>query len=194
MTRREILQLNSLLTPNSPYFEQLLSKVQGQAHSELQRSMAALRDPAFGRNVAGAHAAAGLGLPGGDWPEPIRRIYQSLSHPEVPDALFILAELLHLPENQPKVAVMRALLLCPDGTNERIAEFFDYPAGTIKLVDQAYFNVRDRRNEVLYLERLRQAQRAAGDTLGFQLLTMAMRGAPVEVVLDAAGLSFVGCS
>lgn len=192
MTRHDIIQLLRLLPPGNAYAQWDITR-DSSSPTELERTHSALNNPAWGRHIASAYAEADTPLPEGPWPETILRAHHFFSHDQTCDDDLMLAEVLHLVQNQAQAGLMHALLLCPDGTDERIGEVFQYRPDVVRLTDQLYYNVRDRRDEPLYLSFQLHALLAAGDRSSYELLRLACRGAGVSAVLAEAGLDLFAC-
>ena len=93
---------------------------------------------------------------------------------------------------------MRALLSCPDGTDELIADRFQCATDAVQTVHELCWNVRDRKDEPLYRARLLRATRLAAESgleqavFGARLLTLATERGEAQLVLEAAGVSADG--
>lgn len=141
MTREQVETFARMLPTASPYFGLAFgAKPSEDPLSDWERIDRALIDPSFVWNVAASYA--GLPLPNLDWPAAVVRAHRYLSNPTLRDDNLVFAQTLNLPENGAQRGLMRALLLCEDGTDELIADLFQCDAEVVTLYSELFWNVR----------------------------------------------------
>lgn len=149
MTRTETEEFARRLAADTPCFPRGLS--------ELERTDYAMMVPGFGGMVARSFAqAAGapLSLPDIEWwPAAVRQAYLHWSG-LIDDPDITEVELLSLPENFDQRTIVACLLVCPEATDQIIAEYLDCSARVPQLFHDLFFNVRSRLEEPLFIIRL----------------------------------------
>ncbi|SRR6266568_2681487 len=198
MTREQVENFAQMLPAASPYFERVFgNRPSERPPSEWERIDKALLDPAFGWNVAASYPTMVLPLPDLDWPTAIVRAHRYLGNPNLRDDNLVFAQILNLPENGAQRGLMHALLLCEDGTDELIADWFQCGVDAVGLHSELFWNVRDRHADPLYLAHILQDNDLAGRSLregsqaqfGLELVRLASRTGKAQTVLAAAGVA-----
>ena len=136
MTTQQIQLLVLLLPPNSPYFHRVFGlRLRQQQPSLTERLQVALNDPALLWNIVQSYGEANLPLPQFQWPASIWRAYEFVTDPECIDESLTQAQELQTPERWAERDLIRALLMCPDATDERIAEVLGLDVEVIQLFE-----------------------------------------------------------
>ena len=184
MTAQQIQLLVLLLPANSPYFQRVFGTRPSQRPPCLsERLQLALNDPALLWNMAQSYAEANLPLPEFAWPASVRRAYDFLIDPERIDENLTQARDLQSPDHWVDRDLLRALIMCPDATPQRIAAVFGFDVEVIILFE-LWWNFTSRSRELLYVAQLVNGN--DGD-LGVRLMRVARITGKFRAVLLAAG-------
>ena len=195
MTTQQIQLLVLILPPNCPYFHRVFGlRLRQQQPSLTERLQVAFNDPALLWNIVQSYGEANLPLPQFQWPASIWRAYEFVTDPECIDENLTQAQELQTPERWAERDLIRALLMCPDATDERIAEVLGLDVEVIQLFE-LWWNFRSRSRELLYAAQLvngrdwvaePQDESAPGE-FGIRLMRVARVSGKFEAVLLAAG-------
>lgn len=143
-----------------------------------------LVDPQLCWNIPRFFAEAKLPLPDFPWPTPVLKAYQFCSDAQYRDDNLRWAYELQQPEWWQVRDLVRPLLLCTDSTNDSISQSVHFPPEVISDFEALWWNVRDRRGDLLYLAQLLDGQRSE---VGRQLMRVACLTNNSKLVLMAAG-------
>ena len=147
MNRAYIRQLAKFLSPESSYFAP-----SGAVLSAADRGAIALADPKFGWNFVKSFMEDGREFPS-TVVNPL--LLQANSHLREPDDDEMeQAMMLTHPVNTRMRHVLQGLLISEDVTLRTIGTWMGIPLKVVRLFDQLFFNVRDRRDEPGYIVQL----------------------------------------
>ena len=149
------------------------------------RLRAGFSNPSLLWDIAQSYARFRQPLPDVDLPTDLSRAYRYLTDPDWTDEPMALAHMLHLPDNALEGDLIEAALMGEDLSLDEIAEIFHYPREVIGLVDQLFFNFRDRRYERLYVTQLSESIRAANSP-GAEIKRLALKTRRAKLALAAA--------
>jgi hypothetical protein len=153
MTGDETQRLGLELRKDSPYFRRAFRNDPGKfANSSLAERLAAVSyNPSLGWDLASAYAQEGLPLPSFVCHSALLRANSFLLYPDHPDYRIAQAHSLQMPETTTARDLFCALLSCPDLTLDEIATLYHCDLDLVRLVDQLFWNLRDRRGEPGYI-------------------------------------------
>jgi len=144
-----------------------------------------LSDFELGWNLASSFAAAARPLPDFVLPPSIVRAHQACLDPGCLDDDLATASELQMPQQRTVRDVIRGLLLCPEATDQSIGTVLGVSPGVVRDFEALWWNVRDRRRELLYMSQLLNSQHSA---LARKLLKWGLRG-KTEWILLAGDIS-----
>ncbi len=156
MKASEIQELTLVLRADEPYFVKLTAHGSTRHSPSLaERLQATMSNYQLGWDIARCFAEAKLPLPDFPWPTPVLRAYRFCSEARYCDETLSRAYELQQPEWWQERDLVRALLLSKDSTDQSIAEAVNFPPEVIADFEALWWNVRDRRGELLYRAQLR---------------------------------------
>jgi hypothetical protein len=156
MTGNEIIRWGLELPRRSPLFRHLFRKDPGKFDnsSQAERLAALNYDPALGWHLASSCASEGETLPPYICRSALLRANAFLLDPDHPDYRVAMAQSLALPEAAAARDLLWALLASEDLSLEAVAEIYQCELDLVRLVDQLFWNLRDRRKEPGYVAQI----------------------------------------
>lgn len=185
MNSCQIQSLTLLLPTDAPYFLKL-ARTGSRKHplSLAERLQLTLTDYQLGWNIARTFAEAKLPLPDFPWATPVLRAYRFCSEPSFCDDALKWAYELQQPQCWQVRDVIRALLLSTDSTYQSVSQSVQLPPEVIADFETLWWNVRDRRGDLLYLAQLLDGKHSE---LARKLMRVACLTNNSNLVLLAAG-------
>jgi len=156
MTGEEIKELGLGLPKDSPYFRRAFRNDPGKSSNSIlaERLAAVSFNPSLGWDLATEYADEGLALPSFVCRSALLRANAFLLCPDHPDYRIAVAHSLDLPDTTAARDLLWALLACEDLTLEGVAAHYQCDLDLVRLVDQLFWNVRDRRKESGYIAQI----------------------------------------
>jgi hypothetical protein len=186
MRAADIANLTVLMGPVNPLFAQVFEgRASDDPPSLAECLQVTLSDFELGWNLASSFAAAARPLPDFVLSPSIVRAHQACLDPGCLDNDLATASELQMPQQRTVRDAIRGLLLCPEATDQSIGTALGVSPGVVRDFEALWWNVRDRRRDLLYMSQLLNSQDSA---LAQRQLKWGLRG-KTEWILLAGDIS-----